>query len=165
MASLADIGQNRYKPNPQTSDRVHDGIVACVDDYVRLRPVPHAARHIILAIGFDLDSEALRSSDESHRLIDLGEPRFGIDRSLRHAPTDAFDFGVKNAPGKSVEYKLYWSARFDMLQAVFAKVGVDPDVGSIDESESGVPDINKLAVGKLQVGDDAIGGSDDRSSN
>ena len=103
-----------------------------------------------MAIGFDLDDKALRRSDKSHRLIDLGQSSFGIDRPLRHAPADAFHLCVVDAPGKRIEHKLYRAASLDILQGVLAKVGVDPDVGGIDQGQSGLTGVNILPVGKLQ---------------
>ena len=146
VAALTDIGQDRYKPYPERSDGVHDGIVGRIDDDVCLRAIAHAARDIILAIGFDLDGEALRIANQSHRLIDLRQARFGIDRSLRYAPADALHFGGENAPGKRVEHKLHRIARLDILQAVLAKIGVDPDVAGIDESQRRLTGGNKFAV-------------------
>ena len=104
-----------------------------------------------MAIGFDLDDKALRRSDKSHRLIDLGQSGFGIDRPLRHAPADAFHLCVVNPPGKRIEHKLYRAASLDILQGVLAKVGVDPDVGGIDQGQSGLTGVNLTAVDGLII--------------
>src|SRR3990170_2989388 len=165
VAALADIGQNRYESYPERSNRVHDGIVGRIDDYVCLRAIAHAAWGIILTVGFDLNGEALGVANEPHRLIDLRQPRVGINRSLRHAPADTLHFGGKNTPGESIEHKLHRITRLDVLQAVLAKVGVDPGVAGIDESQGRLTHGNKFAIGKLQVRDDAIGGGNDRRAN
>src|SRR3989337_590323 len=88
VAALADIGQNRYEPYPERSNRVHNGIVGRIDDYVCLRAIAYAAWDVILTVGFDLNGEALGVANEPHRLIDLRQPRVAINRSLRHAPAD-----------------------------------------------------------------------------
>ena len=84
---------------------------------------------------------------------------------MRHAPADAFDFGGKDTPGERVEHELRRRVGFDVLQTVFAEIGVDPDVAGIDERQGHLAHGDEFAVRQLQVGDDAVARRSDRGAD
>ena len=140
------------------------GLSVRIDDHVGLRAIAHALDSILPSRStLTVKRCGLRTSPIGSPIF--GSPVVGIDRALRYAPSHALNLAGENSPGKHVEHHLDWRVRLDVLQAVLAEIGVDPDVAGIDESQRRLADGDELTEGQLQIGDHAVGRGRDRGAN
>src|SRR5215204_1545645 len=147
-----DIGQRRDHADPQPGKRIRDRVLAGVEDDAGARIVAHPAWWPVSGLERQLHRKALcRREPSAAALAHLRQASRGIDVALGDAPANALHPRGQHAAGQHVEHHLGPSARADMLQAVLAQEGLEPDHPRIKEGQRRLAGRRELPDVKLQV--------------
>src|SRR5262245_24740544 len=155
-AISGDIGQDRNHPDPEPGERIGDGMVARVEDDAGAGIVAYAAWWPAIRLEGQLHWEALCRREPSGALARLRQAGHGIQIGLADAPADALHPCRQHATGQHIEHHLGPHARLDVLQAVLAQEGVQPDQPRVEEGQRRLAGPRELADVELQVADHAV---------